>query len=67
MASIRQKAISILAGNLNSGRSYLITAACLSLIPYHQISAGPYPINPSTHSKVFHYLVSGFLPRNKRE
>ena len=26
MASIKEKAISILAGNLNSGRSYLITA-----------------------------------------
>jgi len=26
MASIREKIISILAGNLNSGRSYLITA-----------------------------------------
>ena len=28
MASISEKAISILAGNLNSGRSYLITAVC---------------------------------------
>ena len=28
MASIREKNISILAGNLNSGRSYLITAVC---------------------------------------
>ena len=32
MASIWGKAISILAGNLNSGRSYLITAVWLSLI-----------------------------------
>ena len=29
MASIREKAISILAGNLNSGRSYLITAVLI--------------------------------------
>jgi hypothetical protein len=28
MASISEKAISILARNLNSGRSYLITAVC---------------------------------------
>ena len=28
-ASICEKAISILSGNLNSGRSYLITAVCL--------------------------------------
>ena len=28
MASIWEKAISILAGNLNSGCSYLITAVC---------------------------------------
>ena len=32
MASILEKAISILAGNLNSGRSYLITA-----LPYDYI------------------------------
>ena len=32
MVSISEKAISILAGNLNSGRSYLITAVFLFLL-----------------------------------
>ena len=31
MASILEKDISILAGNLNSGRSYLITAVLITL------------------------------------
>ena len=36
MASIWVKAISILAGNLNSGRSYLITAVCKQVFSWYE-------------------------------
>jgi hypothetical protein len=54
MANILEKAISILAGNLNSGRTYLITAVPgpHSCIKYHTYSHHLHPLL-NTRSRIF--------------
>jgi fructose-1,6-bisphosphatase/sedoheptulose 1,7-bisphosphatase-like protein len=54
MASILEKAISILAGNLNSGRSYLITATDIYInkLTPSQRAAGQ-ELNVHLHKNIF--------------
>ena len=56
MASIGEKAISILAGNLNSGRSYLITAVIRKLEKLHCQARGRIDVRKIVRKRRFVHI-----------